>query len=161
MDKRWLCAGLSVLCFLGSAKMGWFRGLILPMTGVGFIFAGMWIWFADRMASSSNQQGLYIPTPAELAAIKQAALAQQRAVAPVSAADQAASPDLAAPVPTPELQKPAPDPHASAGKIALTMPSNTQPAKLPLASKAAPPTGRAVFDLGKEAPIVRVKPPQT
>jgi hypothetical protein len=135
MDKRWLCAGLSVLCFLCSAKLGWFRGLILPMAGVGFIFAGMWIWFAQRMALTSNQQPLYLPTPAELAAIKQAALAQaaveqQRAVAAVSAVPVASSTLTAAPLESAELP--------------------AQPA----------PTGRAVFSLGTEAPIVRVKPPQ-
>jgi hypothetical protein len=140
MDKRWLCAGLSVLCFLFSAKMGWFRGLILPMTGVGFIFAGMWIWFAERMALTSNQQPLYMPTPTELAAIKQAALAKQGAVAPV----------VATPSPS-ELME-----------IVQTRvdPATLQSQPVP-PSIAPPPTGRAVFDLGTEAPIIRVKPPQT
>ena len=130
MDKRWLCAGLSVLCFLASAKMGWFRGLVLPMLGVGFMFAVLWFWFVERMGSIAKPQELYLPTPQELAALKQAALEKQQAGAGAPIIENSPA------VPS---------------KPAVVVP------ELP---KAPVPTGRAVFNLGQEAPKVQPKPPQ-
>ena len=130
MDRRWLCAGLSALCFLASARMGWFRGLVLPMMGVGFLFAILWFWFVERMGSVAKQQELYIPTPQELAAIKRAALEKQQAG-----------------VATPIAENPVP---------AASIPAVAMPEPL----KAPAPTGRAVFSLGQEAPKVQPKPPQ-
>lgn len=132
MDKRWLCGGLSVLCFLASAKMGWFRGFIMPMLGVGFMFAVLWFWFAERMGSVAKPQELYLPTPQELAAIKQAALEKQR---PVASNPSAAVPEN-------------------------TLPPNAAALAVPELPKAPIPTGRAVFNLGQEAPKVLQKPPQ-
>lgn len=141
MDKRWLCAGLSALCFLASAKMGWFRGVVLPMMGVGFLFAIMWFWFVERMGSVSKQADLYLPTPLELAALKQAALQTRPAVAaessnPVSAMIASSKADPSKPAPS---------------KPAIVE---------PLQPKAPVPTGRAVFNLGQEAPAIAPKPPQ-
>lgn len=130
MDKRWLCAGLSALCFLASARMGWFRGLVLPMMGVGFLFAILWFWFVERMGRVAKLPELYLPTPQELAAIKQAALEKQHAG-----------------VATPISENPAP----AANKPAVVV---QDPPKAPA------PTGRAVFNLGQEAPKVQPKPPQ-
>ncbi len=135
MDKRWLCAGLSVLCFLGSAKLGWFRGLVLPMMGVGFLFAIMWFWFVERMGSVSKPAELYLPTPQELAALKQAALQARQ---PAEAA-----PAVGTPIPAPAIPVP-------------SKPAIPEPVR----PKAPVPTGRAVFDLGQEAPKVQPKPPQ-
>ena len=135
MDKRWLCAALAVLCFLGSAKLGWFRGLVLPMMGVGFLFAIMWFWFVERMGSVSKQAELYLPPPQELAALKQAAL---QARLPVGT--------------TPAIQNPIPAP-------AIPVPSKPAIPE-PVQAKAPVPTGRAVFNLGQEAPSVQPKPPQ-
>ena len=132
MDRRWLCAGLSALCFLASARMGWFRGLVLPMMGVGFMFAILWFWFVERMGSVSKQQELYLPTPQELAAIKQAALEKRQAG-----------------VATPIAENPLP----AANNPAVVI---QDPAK----ALAPAPTGRAVFNLGQEAPKVQPKPPQ-
>ena len=112
--------------------MGWFRGFVLPMLGVGFIFAIFWFWFVERMGSVSKPAELYLPTPQELAALKQAALEKQQGALP--------------PTPTPgspasALSKPAPE--------------------LPKAPAPSPiPTGRAVFNLGQEPPKAPVKPPQ-
>ena len=135
MDKRWLCAGLSVLCFLGSAKLGWFRGLVLPMMGVGFLFAIMWFWFVERMGNVSKQSELYLPTPQELAALKQSALQTRQ---PVAAAPVAADPTPVKPIPAPS-------------KPAIAEPERP---------KAPVPTGRAVFNLGEEVPKLQPKPPQ-
>ncbi len=135
MDRRWICAGLSVLCFLGSAKLGWFRGLVLPMMGVGFLFAIMWFWFVERMGSVSKQAELYLPTPQELAALKQANMQARQPVA--------AAPSVEAPVPSPIIPAP-------------SRPVIAEPVR----PKAPVPTGRAVFDLGQEAPKVQPKPPQ-
>ena len=132
MDKRWLCAGLSVLCFLASAKMGWFRGLVLPMLGIGFMFAVLWFWFVERMGSVAKPQQLYLPTPQELAALKQAALQKQP---PASAAPSAA---------VAEVSKP------------QTISTVADP-ELPITPV---PTGRAVFNLGQDAPKMPQKPPQ-
>ena len=135
MDKRWLCAGLSVLCFLGSAKLGWFRGLVLPMMGVGFLFAIMWFWFVERMGSVSKPAELYLPTPQELAALKQAALHARQ---PAETA-----PAVGAPIPA-----------------NVVLPPSKPAIPEPVRPKAPVPTGRAVFDLGQEAPKVQPKPPQ-
>lgn len=129
MDRRWLCAGLSALCFLASAKMGWFRGLVLPMMGVGFLFAIMWFWFVERMGSVSKQAELYLPSTQELAALKRAASEKQPVVAPARA------------------ENPQPVP---------SNPAVVEPER----PKAPVPTGRAVFNLGQEAPKVQPKPPQ-
>jgi len=129
MDRRWLCAGLSALCFLASAPMGWFRGLILPMMGVGFLFAILWFWFVERMGSVSKQADLYLPSPQEVAALKQAALERQQA-------------GVAKPV----------------NENPLSVPS--KPVTLPELPNTPIPTGRAVFDLGQEAPKAQPKHPQ-
>lgn len=130
MDKRWLCAGLSVLCFLASAKMGWFRGLVLPMLGVGFMFAVLWFWFVERMGAVAKPQELYLPSAQELAAIKQAALAKAQAGSGIA---------------VPEVLPP-----TQANPVAAA----------PEPPKALIPTGRAVFNLGQEAPKAQPKPPQ-
>ena len=135
MDRRWLCAGLSALCFLASARMGWFRGLVLPMLGVGFAFAILWFWFIERMGSVAKQPELFLASPQELAAIKQAALAKQQAA---SRAEQASAPTNVST--QPDIRPPT---------IALP-----EPPKAPI------PTGRAVFNLGQEAPKAPPKSPQ-
>ena len=105
MDRRWLCAGLSALCFLASTPMGWFRGFVMPILGVGFIFAIFWFWFVERMGSVSKQAELYLPTSQELAALKQAALEKQQGAIPPTPG----SPASALSKPAPELPKaPAP-----------------------------------------------------
>ncbi len=139
MDRRWLCAGLSALCFLASAPMGWFRGLVMPMLAVGFLVAILWFWFIERMGSVSKQAELYLPSPQEIAALKQAALQKQQA--------GAVSPGT----PAPELSKPA---------VILPRQNIQAPTAVPELPKAPAPTGRAVFNLGEEAPKVQPKPPQ-
>ncbi len=129
MDKRWLCAGLALLCFLGSTPMGWFRGLVLPMLGVGFLFAVLWFWFVERMGNVSKQAELYLPSPQEVAALKQAALEKSQ----VGAVSSTAGSPILAP---------------------------SKPVSVPELPKAPIPTGRAVFNLGQEAPKVQPKPPQ-
>ncbi len=115
--------------------MGWFRGLLLPMLGVGFLLAILWFWFVERMGSVAKQQELYLPSPQDLAAIKQAALAKQQST---NRAEQASAPPS-------EIDQPEKRP-----------PTVT----LLEAPKAVIPTGRAVFNLGQEAPKVPPKPPQ-
>ena len=132
MDKRWLCAGLSVLCFLASAKMGWFRGLVLPVLGVGFMFAVLWFWIVERMGRVAKPQQLYLPTPQELAALRQAAVEKQP---PASAA-----------------------PHATMAEV--LNPQTVAKIAVPELPRAAVPAGRAVFNLGEEAPKAPQKPPQ-
>lgn len=112
--------------------MGWFRGFVIPMLGVGFLFAIFWFWFIERMGSVAKPQDLYMPAPQELAALRQAALEKQEkqraSVLPNSAplADTASKPEVVAP-------------------------------KLP---NALVPSGRAVFNLGQEAPKLQPKPAQ-
>ncbi len=156
MDRRWLCAGLSALCFLASARMGWFRGFMLPMLGVGFLFAILWFWFVERMGNVSKQAELYLPTPQELAALKQAALEKQQPQAaplaqqnrnsanPLPVSPLSASPPYTSPIPASPIPVP-------------SKPEILQPER----PKVPVPTGRAVFNLGQEAPRIQPKPPQS
>jgi hypothetical protein len=70
VDRRIFFLILAALCFLGSnSSPGWFRGLLLPLSGFVCMAVSFFFFIQARVASVAREQ-VYMPNEEELGALK-------------------------------------------------------------------------------------------
>ncbi len=78
MDRKFIVGGIGILCLLCSSRAHWFRGILLPITGVGLIFSAWLMHISERLTGVSRDQNYYVPTPEEREALEKARQQQQQ-----------------------------------------------------------------------------------
>jgi hypothetical protein len=123
MEKRWLCLGLTVVLFFPALYLSGWIGVFCVLSFIAAFLSTWWFFLVDRIANVSQAEPILLPSAQELLAMKQAELARQHSLSTQNVAQAAPIAQVIAPPVAPAPPKP-----------------------------AAPITGRAVFNLGADAP---------
>jgi hypothetical protein len=78
MERKFIVGGIGIVLLLCSSRAHWFRGILLPIAGVGMIFTAWLMHISERMSGVSRDQNFYVPTPQEREALEKARQQQQQ-----------------------------------------------------------------------------------